>query len=1157
MAAKKAKAPPKEVDPAEAAVHESLRRAQQVWSSGLGTTLGILKEADKNLSERLHSYVQKNGGPTGKFSEANAQVYRKQIGLVTEYLEKRLAGHTHAQTMKALKVSVADTVTLAKTFEHKFTGITRPLALESQQMQDALVRGSGASLLQRHQTSWNRYGKAMVGDFERVLRTAQLEGLTHHQTVSRLVRAGELGGHSAASLHAHEPGYFPEPSGYVKRRYWAERIVRTENAHALGAGALQSMNVLREKEFPDLCKKILAKFDNRTAPDSVAVHGQVRKLEEMFMDGAGRQYLHPPGRPNDRETVIPWRPHWEATPSTQAAPAEVVAQAQVEAQPTAVGEKRKGDLKAALQKAKAKILAQKAEAKVATEQAQAYSLAQAKAQAAQVEGQKALGAVVLQDAAALAAAAEKIKQALVPGAKFNAAKAKAQEYLVQKKAIAEAKVAAARAEAQAKLEATATSVLDVFKKPGTFSSGVEVLTTLKETAKSDPKMFGEMWRQMTGKAASSVQGLKPMALGKAVKTLAKKIQPDLKYPEPKKKVPKLTPEQLLAQKKAALLAHDANLPEAAAAFTPEEIHELVKGNPLVLPGEVSEVLTMSKQGKAAYLHQVVKDWEELKFEAGKAEIKPQPSGGVIYLDVYQGGKKTAYYFQEGTADAPEYVVKPPTSLGATHPTLKFASKVEATAYSIEVGNKLAEDKLQTAKSKQAEQLLAAQKAKPAPPPAAVWSEKWEAPVRPVAELALSPAQDVAKHLKPNRQGHSVSLDEDYIENFDVAFHLEKVNGHQETVVRFKVTEHRGKNVLAALENAGAKAVDYGYRRLQSLDAQELEYSSDKARAPQGVKGVGLTHDGVSITMLRSTGRGEEVGAGHNLIEMRFRAPIKEAMAKAEQGFELLGIGTKRPTDKQLKAYKRAKIMAYVDSDAAGELRKLGNRSGKAFDAMWDRAVVRNPKLAQIEADAELRQVGPGKHALYSPTVAKMFEEAGVKWVSHDSSSGVEALEQILVQDKESGLLSSRERWQRGLFFDGQSSGRDFETGGADSVFTRLKNEPIQKVYDHRWTVEIDTSELGRLDSYFFNGDRYGKAGPSDDRKTVDQITNLVRTDRLSESNELMLQRQVPQSSIRRVVLRDAADRTALLEKLKKQGREEINGVPIEDFLVHGYRVRHY
>jgi hypothetical protein len=38
----------------------------------------------------------------------------------------------------------------------------------------------------------------------------------------------------------------------------------------------------------------------------------VRPLDGEFEDGAGRRYQFPPGRPNDRGYVVPWRAEWAA-----------------------------------------------------------------------------------------------------------------------------------------------------------------------------------------------------------------------------------------------------------------------------------------------------------------------------------------------------------------------------------------------------------------------------------------------------------------------------------------------------------------------------------------------------------------------------------------------------------------------------------------------------------------------------------------------------------------------------------------------------------------------------------------------------------------------------------------------------------------------------
>lgn len=413
-----------------AIVEETLNRAGQNFTK-VGTLPSILSEADQRLSERLHKVVDRRGGAEVRFSEASALIFRKQIRLVQQYTNKRLLGLTHDQAKQAIQVSVKDTVSLAKAMEQRFRGVSQPLAIETQGWMDRATRGTNASLLQQHRTSVGRYGDRMILDFERQLRVGLLTGMSHHEIVSRLVDTGKLGGIKAAGLHRNDPRWFPKPTSYVKKRYWAERIVRTEMAYAANAANLSAMHGMKD-QFPDMGKKILATFDAKTALDSIAVHGQVRRLEEYFMDGAGRQYLHPPARPLDRETIVPWRMGWKELPATEPeqkdpTPKPVVPPKGPEASPNSLFDD--------IMDTNAKVKAKKAE--------------QAAAQAKVEQGTKQTAALVKQTAqqlkeaqAAQAAAIAKAKAAEAAAiAKAKTAQAKA-EKLAQKQAAVEAKTKA-------------------------------------------------------------------------------------------------------------------------------------------------------------------------------------------------------------------------------------------------------------------------------------------------------------------------------------------------------------------------------------------------------------------------------------------------------------------------------------------------------------------------------------------------------------------------------------------------------------------------------------------------------------------------------------------------------------------------------------------
>lgn len=308
----------------EEAVLLSIQTAEQAILSGAMSAdlLKLMDQADRELAKRLAKIVRRTEGLEPKFTEASIVAYRRQISLVRQFVQRRLAGQTTASATLAIRQALRNSVSVLEAFEMQFAGVVRPLRLAQATMMDRTVRGVRASLLAQHATSVDRYGMAMIAEFEKVIQKGFVTGASQREMVMALT--GHGGPKGKVSLAAREIGgqvrrlreeFIPEGL-FVRKKYWAERIVRTETAAAYNEAGVQGMYVQRD-QFPDMGKKILATFDARTAYDSYAVHGQIRKLEELFIDGAGREYLRPPARPNDRETVIPWRMAWNNTASTK------------------------------------------------------------------------------------------------------------------------------------------------------------------------------------------------------------------------------------------------------------------------------------------------------------------------------------------------------------------------------------------------------------------------------------------------------------------------------------------------------------------------------------------------------------------------------------------------------------------------------------------------------------------------------------------------------------------------------------------------------------------------------------------------------------------------------------------------------------------------
>jgi len=622
--------------------------------------LSVLEAADAEVAKRLAKISPKPNGDM-KFTAAQAIAYRAQIAVVIEKVKYKLDPVATDVAEAAMQKSVKQGASLLAKLEQSFKGVSTSPNILAAMQQSQVVRGPNASLVTRVATSLDRYGYEMGGQFSRILQVGLLSGATQDQMVATLV--GHGGPKGKVSLAAKEvaPGVVQRvregdiPEGlFVRHRYWAERIVRTELAYAFNGVKLEQMRTMRAEGL-EVKKKIVAHFDSRTAPDSVAVHGQVRELEQSFLDGAGRSYLQPPGRPNDRETIIPWFGDWEETPSTKAPNPEEVAKAEELAQPAPAP---KG---APLVPRSTEELHQlEQEARGAVELERARQEARAHQELANlgddVQHAETLAAKVL----------ERIEQ-----------ETKAKQHALQKLAEEQAKKAAKAAEKKAAkaIKATDASVgtkalkgeahlahLELiqlsWEKPEHFAEFVNMtklddklpIASITGAVKVSPPVTEQLIKD-------ALSGYNDAAGNPVANALAEFKKSD-KYPAFVDELAK--GKSAKAQKLfAALIASEGELYDKALS--------MAKGLPKLT----------AKQLKAKY-----------KPAPPPVPLAPPPvakdyvfkSGGSSYIDVYEGEKKVALFFEKTPG---VYTVEPPPKL-ASHQAKTFSTKEEAAVYAVEV-----------------------------------------------------------------------------------------------------------------------------------------------------------------------------------------------------------------------------------------------------------------------------------------------------------------------------------------------------------------------------------------------------------------------------------------------------------------------------------------
>ena len=397
-----------------------------------------------------------------------------------------------------------------------------------------------------------------------------------------------------------------------------------------------------------------------------------------------------------------------------------------------------------------------------------------------------------------------------------------------------------------------------------------------------------------------------------------------------------------------------------------------------------------------------------------------------------------------------------------------------------------------------------------------------------------------------RERHEIICDRDHIENqrVDVVENLE----NQTLEYRFKLreplmeiselgqklrTESREKDGVAELKSGtSVRLGEITYHDLESkrefrlCDALVFEKNGVKVSlADATARELG---DGV-ISRKRNTSN--LVRAAIGLVQMEVPKAMDEATAQQTMGEifrQDLGV-----------------------EDALGEVSEMAERDYKIARLKWQYKLD-DLDAEQLERAEKLtrREVFPGystfvesgKHNEY---LAKYGED--VRAVHMLNSMSVDSVYRVLT----TGLMSTTERFSRGVVKNGISSVLDIDSGGADNVFTRIMNaEQRGKIQNH--AVVLKPEIFDRTDWYAYNVDSYGSTNEAHfaGRLAPEEIFQRTMGDlkHYSADNEQMFRTGIGVDYIEAIEV-DELDRDELLEGLYQKGLFEVNGRPIEEVIV--------
>jgi hypothetical protein len=157
-----------------------------------------------------------------------------------------------------------------------------------------------------------------------------------------------------------------------------------------------------------------------------------------------------------------------------------------------------------------------------------------------------------------------------------------------------------------------------------------------------------------------------------------------------------------------------------------------------------------------------------------------------------------------------------------------------------------------------------------------------------------------------------------------------------------------------------------------------------------------------------------------------------------------------------------------------------------------------------------------------------------------------------------GLLGIHERNLMGIPQFGGSYPQDVSSGSGDGILTRVVTESgfgthfNSHAFHGQFQALIAPTEVDRLDTYMYSSDTYGKCREdSPDWQNRKPVADRVAKQQSSYSTgaEMSFRRGIGRNQVLRIVCQAEDARKSLIKKAKQSGIMQVNGVPIDDFVV--------
>lgn len=406
---------------------------------------------------------------------------------------------------------------------------------------------------------------------------------------------------------------------------------------------------------------------------------------------------------------------------------------------------------------------------------------------------------------------------------------------------------------------------------------------------------------------------------------------------------------------------------------------------------------------------------------------------------------------------------------------------------------------------------------------------------------------VKKDNAAANKGQHFLVDSDAIENMDVKVsRIKDADGNEVLEYKFKLTSPYAAKLQQQLKTT------------QGVNEKSAIHLTDYFKTPEGInqekinpynmqdsgKRYEFSVDGSSVVFQTQEAKisgGMYLNAAANDVQIKI--PVDKGLKDFEDVLKNLGVTKANPsTEGDIRVLAENKLLTFAAKSSGDKKVWDGTKNFTGNDRAKMLSYVKNVHGITVDdLTMEPGDNGIPQLLLKEEKAKELVDKYGIKYMSHALSDDSVSTFMSVLTNPNNGLLSSKQRYSNNVGVGGASSSTDLSIGSGDYVFMRI-NRDIYSGF-----IIDPVKVMRRLDSWFINGDNYGKRGSSSSSLSPLESLDKHKGSYVG-SNEFLLKDQVPLSYMTKIQV-PVALRKEILDNLKQLGITQYNGIAIEDFVV--------